>query len=127
MCGWCRHRTQTREHLFKNCLQWERQQKILWAEVRRETGRGKERFKFRDLFTDEGHSQAILDSLAITDVGRRIPDTAEEDAQREASEWGLRERNGREEERRLEAEELGAEVQERLQFCSTPSFGLCRR
>jgi hypothetical protein len=38
--------------------------------VRRETGRGKDRFRLRDLFADERCSQAILDFLATTDVGR---------------------------------------------------------
>jgi hypothetical protein len=31
---------QTREHIFKNCPEWKPQQKILWAEVRKETGEG---------------------------------------------------------------------------------------
>jgi len=30
---------QTREHLFKVCPEWKARQKILWAEVRKETGR----------------------------------------------------------------------------------------
>jgi hypothetical protein len=42
--------------IFKNCSEWKGQQKILWAEVRKETGRGKDRFKIRDLFVDEGCS-----------------------------------------------------------------------
>jgi hypothetical protein len=28
-CGWCYYKYQTREHLFKNCPEWKRQQKIL--------------------------------------------------------------------------------------------------
>jgi hypothetical protein len=63
---WCRYKAQTREHLFKNCPHWERQQKILWAE---DTGRGKDRFKIRDLFADERCNQAVLDFLSTTDVG----------------------------------------------------------
>ena len=35
-CGWCQHKTQTREHLFKDCKRWKAQQKIQWAEVREE-------------------------------------------------------------------------------------------
>jgi hypothetical protein len=46
-CWWCLYRTQTRDHLFKNCPRWKPQQKTLWAEVRKESGRGKERFKVR--------------------------------------------------------------------------------
>ena len=76
-----------------------------------ETVRGKDRFKNRDLFADERCSQAILDSPAITDVGRRIPGAAEEDAQSEASERDLREREESREERRLEAEEMEAEAE----------------
>jgi len=44
---WCP--TQTWDHLFKVCLEWKAQQKILWAEVWKESGRGKSRFTIRDL------------------------------------------------------------------------------
>ena len=55
-------------------------------------------------------------------MGRRVlPAPAEEDARSEASEWELRERREREEERAAEAEELGAEVEEPL-FLPTPAF-----
>jgi len=50
---------------------------------------GKDRFKIRDLFADERCSRAILDFLATTDVGRRIPDPAEENTQCEISELEL--------------------------------------
>jgi hypothetical protein len=53
------------------------------------------RRKDRDPFAD--CSQTILDFLATTHVGRLAPTPAEEDAQSEASEWELRERNEREE------------------------------
>ena len=42
-CWWCRYQNQTREHLFKVCPEWKTQQKILWAEVRKETGRWNDR------------------------------------------------------------------------------------
>jgi hypothetical protein len=85
------------------------QQKDLWAEVREETGRGKDRFKIRDLLANTRYSRAVLDFVSNTDVGRRVPKAAvEEDVQSEASGWELRERREREEERRVEAEELGA-------------------
>jgi hypothetical protein len=48
-CGWCQYKVRTREHLFKRCPRWRPQQKILWPEMRRETDRGKDRFKIRDL------------------------------------------------------------------------------
>ena len=79
-CRWCPYRAQTREHLLKCCPHWKRQQIILWAEVRRETGRGKDRFKIWDLLADARCSQAVLDFLSTTDVGRRAPALAEEDA-----------------------------------------------
>ena len=72
----------------------------------KETKRWKSRWKVRDLLADGRCSQAVLDTLCSTDVGRLVP--AEEDAGSEASEWELRERSEREEERRVETEKLGA-------------------
>ena len=45
-CWWCPHRTQTREHIFKNCPEWKAQQGFLWVEVQKEVGWG---FKIRGL------------------------------------------------------------------------------
>jgi hypothetical protein len=118
------YRIQTREHVFKNCPGWKTQEKILWAEVRKESGRGKDQFKIRDLFTNTRCSQLVLDFLSTTDVGRRGPSPAEDDAQSEASEWKLRERSEKREARRREAEELGIEDEERPLCLPTPS---CRR
>jgi len=70
--------------LFKVSPEWKGQQKILWAEVLRKTGRGKTRWKIRDLLADERCSQVVLDFLSTTDVGRLAP--VEEDAGSEASE-----------------------------------------
>jgi len=102
-CEWCRYQCQTRDHLLKSCPEWKVQQKRMWETVKKETGRWKSRWKIRDLFADPRCSQAILDFLASTQVGRRAPEPEEEeeDVQSEASEWGLREREEREEERRL--------------------------
>ena len=93
----------------------------MWATVKKETGRWKSQWKIRDLFADPRCSQAILDFLATTQVGRRVPkpDEEEEDAQSEASEWELREREERDEERRQRDEAMGAE-EERLLFFSLP-------
>jgi len=71
-CWWCRYRTQTRDHLSKERPEWKPQQKILWAEVKKETGKGKDRCKVRDLLADGRCSQAVLDFLLTTDVGRRV-------------------------------------------------------
>jgi len=92
-CGWRRGQTQTRDHLFKVCPEWNGQQNILWAEVLKETGRRKHRFTvrdLRDLLANGRCSQAVLDSLSTTDVGRLVP--AEEDGGSEVSEWERRER-----------------------------------
>jgi hypothetical protein len=46
--------------VFKNCPRWKPQQKIPWAEVRKESGRGKDRFTIRDLLADTRCSQPVL-------------------------------------------------------------------
>jgi len=79
------------------------QQKILWAEVRKETGKWKSRWKIRNLLADERCGRAVLDFLSTTDEGRRVP--AEEDAVSEVSEAELREFLG---EQGAGAEEPGA-------------------
>jgi hypothetical protein len=38
-CWWCPDRTQTRKHCFKVCPAWMEKQGIVWADVRKETGR----------------------------------------------------------------------------------------
>jgi len=66
---------------------------LLWALVREETGRGKDRFKTSELFADERCSKAILDFLATTEVGRTAgPPVADEEPGNGASEWEKRER-----------------------------------
>jgi len=87
-CWWCSCRAQMRDHQFKVCPE------------RKETGRWGIRFTVRDLLANVRCSQAVLDFLSTTDVGRLAP--AEEYAGSEVSEWE------REEERRAEAEVLGA-------------------
>jgi hypothetical protein len=62
---WC-HTEHSRGNVFKNCLHWKAQQKVLWAKVREETGRGKDRFTIRDLLADAGCSRAVLDFLATS-------------------------------------------------------------
>ena len=97
-------------------------QKMLWAEVKKETGRWKSRWRIRDLLADRRCSQAILGFLTTTDVERIVPPVEEEADQRsEVSEWELREGREREGERRAEAEGLGA-GEERPLFLPTPPF-----
>jgi len=101
-------------------------QKILLAEVQKETGRWKSRWKIQDLFADPRCSQTVLDFLSSTEVGKIVPAVEEEDdVGSETSEWELRERQEREEKRRVE--ELGAENEaaageEPPLFLPTPSF-----
>jgi hypothetical protein len=101
---WYEYRAQRREHFFKKCTQWKYQQKILWAAVRKEAGRSKDRFKIRDLFADKRCSQAILEFLATTDVGRRAPAPTGEDTQSEVSEG--RSGNGKRRRRRDRRREI---------------------
>jgi len=54
-------------------------QKILWAEVQKETARWKSRWKIRDLPGDGRCGQAVLDFLS-TDVGSLVPPLEERDA-----------------------------------------------
>ena len=114
-CWWCQYSIQTREHLFKNCLQWRCQQKTLWTTVLKETTklpgptRRRDRTSIAELLADE---QVVLQFLATTDVGRTSgPPVAkdEEDAASEASEWEAREQEERIWERREEEERLGRE------------------
>ena len=90
-------------------------------EARKESGRTKDWFKVRDLLAGTRCSQPVLEFLATTDPGRRVPPRVDIHAESEASEWELWERREREEERRVEAEVLGAEDEEPL-FLPTPSF-----
>ena len=85
------------------------QQKVLWAEVLKETKRWKISWTVRDLLADEICGRAVLDFLSSSDVGRLVPPVDEgDDAGSEVSEWELRKRRERQEERVGEAEALGA-------------------
>jgi len=103
------------------------QQKILWAEVRKETGKWKSRWKIRELLADGRCGQAVLDFLTSTEVGRLVLPLEEKDAESQVSEWELHECREREEEREAEVEEpdatgeLGAGVEMPL-FLLMPPF-----
>jgi len=126
-CWWCPHPKQTREHLLKGCPRWRKQQKVLWKRVWEETGGGRFRWKAHELFAEPEASQAVLDFLSSTDVGRTVPAVegdVEGDAGSEASEMELRERAEREEARRAEEPDTEdeEEEEERRLFLPTPSF-----
>jgi len=72
-CWWCRYRTQTRDHLFKDCPKWKPQQKTRCVEVKKQTERGKYQWNVRDLLADRRCSWAVLNFISATDVGRRVP------------------------------------------------------
>jgi len=107
---------------LKRCPRWEKEQKDLWEEVSKETGKGRERWKVHELFTEWTCSQALLDFLSLTDIGKIVPVEEGNDVESEVSEWELRKRAEQEEERRVEAETLGMEVEEPPLFLSTPPF-----
>ena len=117
-CWWCQYRTQTRDHLFKECPEWKPQQKILWAGVKKETGRWKDRWKVRDLLADGRCGRVVLDFLSTTDVGRRALGVEEGDAVSAVSELEVREWM---EEQGTGAEEPGAGGESPL-FLPTPDF-----
>ena len=127
-CWWCKCPSQTRDHLFKVCPEWKVQQKVLWAEVLKETKRWKISWTVRDLLADEICGRAVLDFLSSSDVGRLVPPVDEgDDAGSEVSEWELRKRRERQEERVGEAEALGAvdwrgDGEELPLFLPTPPF-----
>jgi len=106
---------------LKRCPKWKEEQRTLWKEVYKETGRGRERWKAHQLFAEVGCSQAVLDFLSSTDVGRIVPAVEVDDAESEASEWELRECQELEEERRAEAEVLG-DGEEPLLLPTPPSM-----
>ena len=98
--------------------QWRCQQRTLWTTVLKETRklpgptRERRRTSIAELLADERCSQAVLQFLATTDVGRTSgPPVAEddEDAASEASEWEARDQEERAWERREEEERLRRE------------------
>ena len=117
-CWWCQYKIQTREHLFKNCPQWKSQQRTLWSTVLETTRklpgptRGRTHTNIAELLADERCSQAVIQFLATTDVGKTAgPPMAEdeEDAASEASEWEARDQAERAWEMEAEAIRLGEE------------------
>ena len=99
-CWWCdpdniSGTPQTRDHLFKHCSRWKDQQAQLWARVKKETRKGKQRWRVGDLLADERCSPAVLDFLRTTYVGRAAPpveeswDSDEEEEERAVAAAGV--------------------------------------
>jgi hypothetical protein len=77
LCWWCSaHTPQNLHHLFKRCDRWKEQQRTLWRDVLEATKEGRkitERTPMPRVFADWRCSQAIIDFLAHTEVGRSYP------------------------------------------------------
>jgi hypothetical protein len=82
-CWWCdSYKKQTRHHLFVECDKWKPQQKVLWRKVGKELGwKHPKIVRISDLFGDERATEAVLQFLRDTDVGkpRKIVPPASED------------------------------------------------
>ena len=100
-CWWCGHEYQTRDHLFKWCKRWKREQKQLWVD-RREGEEGYEGIEkvmkkpkiglpISLVFAEEKCSWALLDFLFLTDVGRisGVVEEAENSDHEESSNGGV--------------------------------------
>ena len=88
--------------------------------MREKSGRGKSRLKIWDLIADVRCSQAVLDFLSTTDVGRLLP--AEEHVRSKVLEWEIWGHRGRGGERGTTTGELGADGEEQPLFLPTPSL-----
>jgi len=128
-CWWCQYSIQTREHLFKNCLQWHCLQKTLWVTVLKQTNklpgpiRHRGRTSIAELLADERCSQTVFQFLATTDLGQTSGPPAVEDnenAVSEASEWEAREQEEWVWERREEEEGGGGSDEAGGGFCVFP-------
>jgi hypothetical protein len=71
-CWWCQYKRQTRDHLFKWCKKWKRQQDTLWDELKAKCKwkEGRTKVPMSQVFDTEEAVQPILDFLRGTDVGR---------------------------------------------------------
>jgi len=99
-CWWCGHEYQTRDHLFKWCRRWKREQKRLWDDgqegedayesVVKVMKKPKISLPMSLVFAEEKCSRALLDFLCHTDVGRisRVVEEADSDHE-ESSDGGV--------------------------------------
>jgi hypothetical protein len=72
-CWWCtREVAQSREHLFKHCKHWRKPQNAHWQAVKQASGRGKSNPSMKDHFGDRRCSEAVIQFLRSTEVGRRF-------------------------------------------------------
>jgi len=100
-CWWCRHKYQTRDHLFKWSKRWKREQKRLWVTGKRGDegyeGVAKVKKKLKIslpmslVFAEEKCTQALFDFLSATDVSRisGVVEEAENSDHAESSDGGV--------------------------------------
>jgi len=100
-CWWCGHEYQTRDHLFKWCKRRKREQKRLWVDgqegeegyegVEKVLKKPKISLPMSLVFAEEKCSQALLDFLSCTDVGRisGVVEEAENSDHEELSDGGV--------------------------------------
>ena len=100
-CWWCGHEYQTRDHLFKWCKGWKREQKRLWVDgqkgehgyegIEKVLKKPKISLPMSLVFAEEKCSQALLDFLSVTDVGRisGVAEEAENSDHEESSDGGV--------------------------------------
>jgi len=100
-CWWCWHDYQTRDHLFKWCKRWKREQKRLCLDgqegeegykgVEKVLKRPKISLPMSLVFAEEKCSQAQMDFLSCTDVGRisEVVVEAENSDHQESSDGGV--------------------------------------
>ncbi|KAF8536579.1 hypothetical protein BDD12DRAFT_889802 [Trichophaea hybrida] len=71
-CWWCQHERQTRDHLFKWCKKWKRQQDVLWEKlkVKCKWKEGRTKVPMSQAFDTDEAVEPMLEFLADTDVGR---------------------------------------------------------
>jgi hypothetical protein len=74
-CWWCcgGGRTAQKEHLFRHCSRWREQQQALWRAVGKTSGwkaGGCRHVQISQLFSVEECAQAVMDILAVTEVGK---------------------------------------------------------
>jgi hypothetical protein len=99
-CWWCGHEYQMRDHLFKWCKRWKREQKRLWDDrqegedgyesVTKLMKKPKISLPMSLVFGEEKCTRAMLDFLNCTDVGRinRVVKEAENSDHEESSDGG---------------------------------------
>ncbi|KAF8533264.1 hypothetical protein BDD12DRAFT_899809 [Trichophaea hybrida] len=88
-CWWCQYKRQTRDHLFKWCKKWKRQQDVLWEKlkVKCKWKEGRTMVPMSQVFDTDEAVEPVLEFLADSDVGR-VTGVREGDDDAEVEEGG---------------------------------------